>query len=365
MEETSIYELQQKKVKQIAISKVLPGMITAKDVYSRNEQLILNKETKLDANTIAKIMFYAVESIYVYELSEGTSKKKLYTEQLRNSIEFRNFKKDYDASVLSIRNTMNAVIEKNEKIDKDKLLKDVNQIIANVNSKTDVFHMLHCIREYDDITYVHSVNVALICNIFAEWLGMTRLEKETLTICGLLHDIGKLTIPKSIIDKPQKLTSEEFEIMKLHTVRGYDILKDMDLDDSIKQAVLLHHERCNGEGYPFHKTGEEISSYAMLTAIADVYDAMTSNRIYRPGACPFTAIEEFEDAKQLYSPRYLFPLLERIAETYIRHTVRLSSDQEGEIVMLNKDFLARPLVRIENEFVDLSKQKDIKIDAIL
>lgn len=355
-----------KKVCQLAISRILPGMITARDVYSRNDQLILNRETTLDSNRIAKIMFYAIESVYVYEPENSGTKSGHSMEQMRNSIEFRNFKKDYDSSVLSVQTAMNDVIERNEELDPDQLLSEVTQIISRSKSRTDVFHMLQCMKGYDDQTYVHSVNVALLCNIFADWLGMPRADKEAVTLCGLLHDIGKLTIPKNIINKPEKLTPQEYEIMKQHTVRGYELVKDMDLDKEIKQAILLHHERYNGAGYPFHRTGNEVNSFAMLTAIADVYNAMTSDRIYRAAFCPFDVIREFEEnGKQLYDPKYLIPLLERIAETYISQTVRLNSDEEGEIVMLNRDTLSRPLVRVENKFIDLSRDRERIIHAIL
>ncbi len=98
------------KVSQIAISQVLPGMVTAKNVYSRNDQLILNRETTLDSTKIAKIMFYAIESIYVYE-PEVKSENDQYMQKIRNSIEFRNFKKDYDSCVVSVQNAMNSVIK--------------------------------------------------------------------------------------------------------------------------------------------------------------------------------------------------------------------------------------------------------------
>ncbi len=353
------------KVSQIAISQVLPGMVTAKNVYSRNDQLILNRETTLDSTKIAKIMFYAIESIYVYE-PEVKSENDQFMQKMRNSIEFRNFKKDYDSCVVSVQNAMNSVIEQNKELDVEPLLQEMTQTIDHAKSKTDVFYMLQCMIDYDDQTYVHCVNVAMVCNIFADWLGISKEGKETATICGLLHDIGKLTIPKSIVNKPDRLTDQEYEIMKLHTVRGYNLVKNMDLEDAVKQTILLHHERYNGTGYPFQKAGDEIDPFVMLTAIADVYNAMTSDRVYRTGRCPFDVIRELEEnGKTLYAPEILIPIMERIAQSYISHTVRLSTDEEGEIVMLNKNFLSKPLVKVENRFIDLSKERSIKINSIL
>lgn len=354
-----------REICQVAVSQIIPGMVTAKDVYSRNDQIILNRETTLDSAKIAKIMFYAIESIYIYE-PEEIDENERHMQQMRNSIEFRNFKKQYDSSVLSIRNAMNDVVQHEKEFDTDQLFGEITKIIHHAKSKTDLFYILQCMIDYDDQTYVHCVNVALICNLFADWMEMSEKETETATLSGLLHDIGKLTIPKNIVNKQDRLTDQEYEIMKLHTIRGYDLVKDMDLDDSIKQSILLHHERYNGTGYPFQKTGGKINPFVMLTSIADVYNAMTSDRVYRTARCPFDVIEEFEEkGKYMFPSEYFLPLLERIAESYLNHTVRLNTDQEGKIVMLNRNSLSKPLVKVEDQLIDLSKEESIRIHSIL
>ena len=103
--------------------------------------------------------------------------------------------------------------------------------------------MFHGIRDYDDLTYVHSLNVSLICNIFAGWLKMSNEETKIITLAGLFHDIGKLLIPQEILTKAGKLTAKEYEEAKLHTIKGYHVLKDLNLDVRIKHSALLHHER--------------------------------------------------------------------------------------------------------------------------
>ena len=110
----------------------------------------------------------------------------------------------------------------------------------------------------------------------------------------MLHDIGKLKIDPKILNKKGKLTDEEFEEIKKHPVLGYEIVKDMDLPEKIKEAVLMHHEKINGTGYPSGLKGEEISNYAKIVSICDIYDAMTSTRTYRKRFCPFQVIRNFE-----------------------------------------------------------------------
>lgn len=155
-------------------------------------------------------------------------------------------------------------------------------------------------------------------------------------LCGLLHDIGKLKIPAEIIQKPGKLTDEEFDLIRSHPKLGYDILRSKNLDDRIKLAALQHHERYDGKGYPRQLAGIEINEYASIVAIADVYDAMTSNRIYRKGICPFTVISMFEKEKDLYNPHYLYLFMKRLVEAYVNTEVILSNNERGKIVLLNK-----------------------------
>ena len=354
------------KVIRVPIGSVITGMMTARDVYSRNDQLILSCNTVLDAGMIAKLIFYAIESIAVYEVNREENKETIFSNKIKKSLEFREFKKSYDIAVEDGKVIMNDLIECRGKKNTSVLIRNIQDIISNCSSNTNVFQMLHCIRDYDDPTYMHSINVGIICHVFAEWLHMTEEEKEILTLSGMLHDIGKIKIPKAIINKPEKLTPEEYEVIKTHPVIGYQILSNNDMDDRVRMAALSHHERYDGKGYPDGLVGNEINYFPMIVAIADVYEAMTSNRIYRPAVCPFDVIHQLEqEGLQQYAPQYLIPLLERIVETYIHQTVRLSNDMMGEIIMVNQHALSKPIIKVKSDLLDLSIHRSIKIDAVL
>ncbi|MHB8129402.1 MAG: HD-GYP domain-containing protein, partial [Mobilitalea sp.] len=213
---------------------------------------------------------------------------------------------------------------------------------------------------------VHCLNVSLICNIFAGWLKFSPEDTRILTLGGLLHDIGKMMIPKEIISKDGKLTDEEYKIIKTHSIKGYQALKDHPVDIRVKYAALMHHERCDGSGYPNGFVAEQIDDYAKIVAIADVYDAMTSNRRYRNAICPFDVVENFEHEGFLkYDPGYLMIFMERIVQSYMHNIVRLNDGREGEVVMINKLALSRPVLRIGTGFVDLSKEHKLTIEAII
>ena len=352
-----------KPIERIPISRAVPGMELARDIYSRNDQMVLGRGSILDAQKISKIMFYSVETITVYKQEQQG--EKTLTEQLKASVEFREFSLKYDKTVASFKDSVNGVIAENREIDGEELLGEIEDIIDHAGNNSRIFNMLHCIRDYDEMTYVHSVNVSLICNCFAKWLEMSPEDTQIITLGGLLHDIGKICIPREILLKPDALTAEEYEIVKTHTVKGYDILKDKRVDDRIKMIALQHHERADRTGYPYSKSGEEIEPFAMIVAIADVYDAMTSDRVYRPRICPFDVVKILEEGNDKYSANFLIPLLEQITEVYINHTVRLSNDAIGRIVMINRNELSKPVIQVKNDFVDLTRLRKIKIEEIL
>lgn len=295
----------------------------------------------------------------------GKAREESYIESLRNSADFRKFNRTYVDTVNQVEGSFNDVISGNE-FNPDKLLAETDRIIRECRNGAHILEMLHGIRNYDDMTFVHSLNVALICNIFAGWLKLSAEDTRILTLAGLLHDIGKLMVPTEILGKADKLTDDEYKIIQKHTTKGYQLLKDQAIDQRIKLAALLHHERCDGSGYPNKFTGEQIDDFAKIVAIADVYDAMTSNRTYRNAICPFDVVENFErDGLLKYDPGYLLIFMERIVESYLHNKVRLSDGREGEVVMINKLALSRPVIRIGNGFVDLSKEPDLTIEEII
>lgn len=192
------------------------------------------------------------------------------------------------------------------------------------------------------------------------------VDMDTLTLCGLLHDIGKSKIPNEIIGKPGKLTDSEYEEIKKHPVIGYNLVKNLDIDQRIKNAVLLHHERFDGKGYPLGLTGNEIDDFTSIVSIADVYDAMTANRCYRDGLCPFEVIAIFEkEGLTQFNPKYILTFLDHIANTYINNEVLLSDGSSGKIVLINKK-LTRPTIQLDNgNFVNLESRLDLYVQAII
>lgn len=358
-------------MRRINTSELIPGMISAEDVYNFNNQLILPRGIILNDRTITKLAFYAIMSVKVEDQTAETALDDIpyepsYAEKMRQSPDFIQFREEFEADVDNFKTVVNDVVEKGTHLDVDKLINHTLNILELGTTYINVFDMLHCMKEYDDATYVHSMNVALICNIFSRWLHMDEEETRLATISGLLHDIGKTKIPDDIIKKPGKLTDSEYLLVKTHPQEGYNILQSSSLDPEVLNAVLMHHERCDGTGYPSGLEGPEIGKYAKIVSIADVYDAMTSARIYRGPLCPFKAIALFEsEGLQKYDTHFILTFLENIVNTYLLNEVRLSNGMTGHIVFVNKNKLSAPTVQTDREFIDLSLHPDITIEALL
>lgn len=364
-------------MRRIRTSDLCPGMKTAEDVYSYNNQMIMPKDTVLDDKMITRLEFYSVLAIRIHDEIEATvtvasemnsviSENSSYATKVRSSQRFKEFEATFLETTEVFKESLYSIVEENQEVDVPTLLNSVTELVSGDMTGLSVFDMLHNMRQYDDFTYMHSMNVALICNVFGQWLKLRPEQIETLTVAGLLHDVGKLKVPDNIIRKPDKLSPAEYNIIKTHTLQGYNVLKDKSIDNNIKEAALMHHERCDGTGYPLGIKSDKINPYAKIVAIADVYDAMTAARIYRGPLCPFRVIGIFEaEGLQKYDSRFILTFLERVANTYMNNRVRLSNGMEGEVVFMNKNQYSRPMIQCGNEFVDLSKRQDLYIETFV
>lgn len=360
-------------MKQVKIltAQAIPGMITADDVFTKDHHLVIAKDTALTDKIITRLEFYSISDLLILSDTDFKDIETEYIEttfydEIRKSEAFQRFHQAYQSTLGGFKDSLDNIVSNNADVDVDYLLSEVSKILYQCNSNIELFNMLHCIRHYDDTTYLHSLNVSLICNIIGKWLHFTPEDLEVITLCGLLHDIGKLMIPFDLITKPARLTQEEFTTVKTHTIRGYNLLKNKDIDKRISLAALMHHERCDGSGYPYGFDSGQIDYFSKLVAIADVYDAMTCARVYRGPLCPFKVVNIFEtEGLTKYDPKYIMTFLEGIVQTYINNNVRLSNQQEGEIIMINRNELSRPVVRVGDQFVDLSRSRDLYIEAII
>ena len=355
-------------------SELEEGMVTLTDTYSNNGKLIVPKDTVLTKSIIQILSGNDVVFVDVSDIVEPADKSQendlssaLDTEKIKEKPQYKKFVHRYEKSISEMGDHLNDIVYKNAPIDVDMMLQNTMTTMKALNdSPLSIFTMLSTMKNYDDSTFNHSLNVALICNIFADWLNLSEDDKKLITACGLFHDVGKLLIPDAILKKPGRLTKDEFDIIKTHPVKGYQLLQKNKLDPHIQYAALMHHEKCDGSGYPIGLKGNQIDWCAQIVTIADIYEAMTAKRVYRGPISPFKVINMFEeDGLKKYNPKYLLTFLEHVVNSYMNCKVRLSNGEEGDIVFINKVRLSKPMVKTKNNFIDLSKQTDINIDSIL
>lgn len=357
------------ETKQIFTSRVTEGMILAKDIYDKNDRLIIPKGTTLTENLISKIKTLGIfdVTIQITKIEEPDNNKELsYYQKLRSSQEFQKFNKTFLKTTNDIRNAFINFAYNNENLDTEQLYKQTEEVLQAGKSSLDVLSMLQCTKDYDDVTYTHSLNVAITSSILGKWLNLSTEDNKILTVAALLHDIGKTQIPNEIINKPSQLTPIEYQTIKMHTIKGYTMLKKLDLDPRIANCALLHHERVDGSGYPNKISSNDIPDFAKIIAIADVYDAMSSKRLYRDKISPFTIIEMFEkEGYDHFDAKFLITFLNGITQVYLNNNVKLSNGQEGVIIMLNQHSLSRPIIKLnDGTFLDLSTNKSITIEEI-
>lgn len=249
--------------------------------------------------------------------------------------------------------------------------KDVNKAVETVKSAVkDSFDVLKCldsIKDADEYTYAHCVNVSILAMTIAKWMGLPENQVDEIAKAGLIHDIGKTKISQEILNKQGALDSYEYDEVKKHSTYSYRLIENMDgMTKDIKMAVLMHHEREDGTGYPLGALGDQIHKYAKILAIADVYDAMTSNKVYRQKKSVFKALKEFQDTMYNKLDRVMLDkFIERMVSHYIGDYVILSTGETGQLVHINPRDILRPIVNVDTVYLDLSLENDIELEDLL
>ena len=357
----------------ISLQQVRQGMITADDVLSPSGQLIIPKNTTLNPRLVSRLKLYNVKKLCVIitedvaqELLAMAEKNKPLNPE-KTTQEFKQFNRTYQDMANDLEAAFKTVIEHPyDNYDPAPIIDQILELAKTVKNTMHIMSTLQLLREYDDTMYIHSLSVALIAHTIASQQNFTEEEKRSLIFACAFHDIGKVKIPANILYKPERLTDEEYYLVKQHALFGYEILNKAHFPQEVQLAALMHHERCDGSGYPARLTQDKLPVFAKLIAIADVYDAMTARRSYRKEICSFDVIAEFENnGYQKYDAALLLPFLTSIAQSHLNNKVLLSNSLIGTIVMINQHKLSKPVVNIDGTFIDLSKEKDITIIELL
>lgn len=268
----------------IPLYRAKPGMTLAQSISSPNGLFsLLERGQILTQPLIGKLQSHCIDGIYIeYEGSEDVSPSNIIRSEARQKLtsDFQAVYADFlskpfvsPSAVNSTKKIAEAIVE--AVLDREEYLADVMEI-----------------KNYDDYTYCHSLNVCILATLIASELGITRNRLEDLALCALMHDLGKIDIPIDIINKEGPVTDCEFEIIKTHPEKGVEHLRRCyNVSHEVLQGILGHHEKFDGSGYPYGVKGKSLSLFARILSVADVYDALTSRRSYRKAWFPNEALE--------------------------------------------------------------------------
>lgn len=349
--------------KLLHISECKNGDVLARDLFNQKGVFLAGKGMVLNHSFLDKMLKLGITSLYIEvkkKEEENIACIKIGHEQ------YEKFEQDYRQDVKAVKTMIND-LAKGKGLDYA-LVKDVAAALyQKVEERDNIIYCLSTLKAFDEYTYNHSVNVAMYCMLIGKWLSLPEPELKKVIEAGVLHDIGKSQIPDRILNKKGKLTDEEFEVMKKHPSLGYAIAKGSgSVSEDILQAVLMHHEREDGSGYPGGCTGDKLNLLTKIVSIADVYDALTSERIYKKRITPFDTFKIIETTGLgCYDTLILLTFLHNIADYYIGMEVILNTGEKGKIVHVTPHNISKPIIRIDDSYLDTGKYDDIKIVALV
>lgn len=324
--------------------------------------MFTNKDTPLTVQEI-DILFQTLNGA---EIGKAANKNTYTSIPVSSEEKQQAIKYKVNQATEQIADIFTFVREKNS-LPIEEIERDIIPVINEAVEIPHVYYLFQELYEKDEYTYRHTICVAVIAGLLGKWLGFGQEKLRELELAGILHDIGKTMVPEYILRKPGKLTEKEYEEIKKHTVHGYQLIRGTSLPDSISLSALQHHERENGTGYPFRLKGAQIHPIAKIIAVADVFHAMSSDRIYRNAEPFYKVIAKMnEDVYGRFDPAILLVFIQRLMETLIGKRVRLSDGTEG-VILLNHPYnpLRTTIMTDHKEIIDLTRHKQLNIERVL
>jgi len=326
------------KVKLVAEGIVLDEATLHRlvSVYGANASILVSKDTEL----YLKRHGVAAEHITNRkELEENTNYGEMQKET-ENLLEKTRLSQEIDKEAYS--EVSDGLIDSIETVEERFLLDIINAIVPE-----------------DEYLQRHSTNVALLNGLFAKWLELTKDEIKNIVLIGLLHDCGKTRIPSKVLNAQRKLSDVEFEVIKMHPLHSYNLLSNF--PEEIRLGARGHHEKVNGYGYPDGLKDEKIPVSAKIGSIIDIYDAMVSQRVYKPARSPFAVLSEMQKLKDHTLDAKLVDLFVfKLPNEFVNKPVVLSDDTVGLIQSIDINHIEYPMVIVKNQLIQTDENLYVK-----
>jgi len=351
-------------VRRVRLDKAQTGAVVARAIHTLDGVFLLSAGTVLTPEHKEKLQNYGITEIYIEDtISEGIEIPELIREEVMTEVKSQ-VKKMMTSPSIKVS------------VDVKKVGEIVERLIANILENDRIVASLCDVRSIDEYTFSHSVNVSVISIVTGIGVGMKEDTLRDLGIGALLHDLGKVMVDDTILRKPTNLTSIEYDEVKKHTYYGYEILqKSENISREACDIALSHHERLDGSGYPRRLKSSDIQIFARIAAIADVYDALTTDKVYRRKMMPHDVLDYMLSLGGKHFDKSLLDAFVRhIAYYPVGTAVILNSGEKGLVSEYNPYFPNRPVVRVvidesghslkKYREVDLSKKLEYRVVAI-
>lgn len=332
------------------VNQLKEDMILGQELYNAAGKILLENHTVLTGENISYIAFLGIPGVYV---DDEFSKEAQIQEVIVPEVKRAAVSIVKDVFVKSEDGTMDPEEERIKQI--------VEEIINSILENKDVMTNLLELKTYDDYTFFHSANVAVLSGVIGAKCNISEMEMEALVTAGFLHDIGKIFIKPEIINAPRQLTEAEKTLIKDHPRMGFDLLiNNFHFDDIITQAVYEHHEWVNGEGYPRRVSKDGIMFISKILRAADVYDAMTSNRPYHAPFLPSEVMEYIMGrAGMEFDSKVVRTMSKELCIFPVGCEVELSDGNHGIVIDNHRGFVMRPTIKLipSGDIIDLCEDR--------
>lgn len=355
---------------KVYTNRLRKGMVIKNDVYARSGAIIVPENTVVTKEVHDILTRHFIEYVIVEtEPDTKTDSIENKAEHETNRIseqQMQEFKESFHVAEDTLSQSLKDIAYHDKEIDMQSLLDMINSLLEKADGGVNLCALLMKMRESTESLYAHSINVSLFGQVLATWAGFTEEEIELVSMTGLLHDIGIMEYQQNGIKELKFHDVMDKKSCEKHVILGYNMIKEKNLDFRVKQAILTHHERSDGSGFPLAVPSGKINNISRVIAIADTYDILTMEEPGCEALSPFDVLKLMENsAYNKLDSRLLMIFIERMAQTFIQHEVLLNNGQKGKIVLINKFDIARPLVQIGSSFVDLSARKELKVQKVL
>ncbi|MGL5677211.1 MAG: HD-GYP domain-containing protein [Cellulosilyticaceae bacterium] len=344
------------KEQYVELEGCKPGDILSRDVIDIRTGIVLcNAGHTMNATTLEWLKKFVHSEIYI----EQDSWNKVW-----------NLSEDTIKTYDETKNKLGDLLEsfKHSKVvDPGKLQEIKGSFYSELSHNNTIMGCVNIVKKVDEYTHTHCMNVGMLAVLIGKWLHLSEEQLSDLFLAGALHDAGKYKVTPSVINKRGSLTNEEYNVVKKHVIYGYELIKDIkDISEEVKHGVLGHHERIDGTGYPRELAGDEIHLFGKIIAIADTYDAMISERVYKKRQTPFEVMEAMEkEGLDKLDTKILLTFLHSIADYYTGVFVKLNTGAVGEVIFIHPHCVYRPIVKVDEQYIDLDTQRNIRIMDIV